>query len=72
MLHALQKALDIASIRTFGKQGMMSQKNCFQLSYLAIMLTVTVKKKGGQDLVNHIYSKTVAKLMALEDWQRVS
>ena len=35
------------------------------------MLMVIVKKKGGRDLINHIYSKTVSKLMATEDWQRV-
>ena len=43
MLHAVQKALETASIRTFGKQG-MGHMNCFQLTYLAIMLMVTVKK----------------------------
>eukprot|EP00956_Cyclotella_meneghiniana_P017424 scaffold28348_cov21-Cyclotella_meneghiniana.AAC.2 len=70
MLHALQKALETASIRTFGKQG-MGHKNCFQLCYLAIMLMVTVKKKGGRDLLNHYYSRTIARLMQSDEWQRV-
>eukprot|EP00956_Cyclotella_meneghiniana_P011555 scaffold16259_cov23-Cyclotella_meneghiniana.AAC.1 len=70
MLHALQKALETASIRTFGTQG-MGHKNCFQLCYLAIMLLVTVRKKGGRDLLNHYYAKTIEKLMESDEWQRV-
>eukprot|EP00956_Cyclotella_meneghiniana_P010360 scaffold14347_cov50-Cyclotella_meneghiniana.AAC.1 len=35
------------------------------------MLLVTVKKKGGKELIDHYYSKTIEKLMQSDEWQRV-
>ena len=34
------------------------------------MLMVT-KKKGGRDILNHYYSRTIARLMQSDEWQRV-
>ena len=71
MLHALQKALETASLRTFGKQG-MNHKTPFQLCFLAIMLLVTVKKKGKRELLKYYYACTLEHLKQSEQWQKIA
>lgn len=71
ILHAVQKELENASISTFGKQG-MNNNAPFQLCYQAIMMMVTVKKKGGVDLLWHCYTETLKNYLTSEKWQAES
>jgi hypothetical protein len=68
LLHAVQKALENASISTFGKQGMNNNSH-FQLSYQAIMMMVTVKNKGEVKLLRHYYAQTLKHYLKSEKWQ---
>lgn len=71
ILHAVQKALENAAVGTFGKQGMNSNAP-FQLCYQAIMLLVSVKKKGGIELLRHYYSETLKHYLQSDKWQAQS
>jgi hypothetical protein len=71
ILHAVQKALENAAVGTFGKQGMNSNAP-FRLCYQAIMLLVSVKKKGGIELLRHYYSETLKHYLQSDKWHKPS
>lgn len=58
MLHAMNKALETASMETLGTQG-LNNNTCFQLVFQAVMLLASIKKQGGMDLLKDYYSKTL-------------
>jgi hypothetical protein len=76
ILHAVnrrQKALENASIsKLIKKQGMNNNATFQQLCYQAIMLMVTVKKKGGHQLLWHYYAETLKHYIKSERWQAES
>jgi hypothetical protein len=68
MLHAMQKALETASVETLGPQC-MNHNTCFQLVFQSIYLLATIKREGDLDLLKEYYAKTLTKFWDDPAWQ---
>lgn len=70
-LHGLQKAIENASKKIMGDQG-MGCRSPFQMLYLFSRLTSTLKKDGGLRHLDMMWSKVSEELETNEEWQELA
>ena len=70
-LHGLQKAIENASKKTMGDQG-MGCRSPFQMLYLFARLMSTLKKEAGLRNVDTMWSKVSEQLQTNEEWQSIA
>ncbi len=68
-LHAMNNALSVACIESFGKQG-IGHKTPFQMLWLFPTILKKVKKEMGAERLDIMWKKTVEKLRKDKKWQK--
>ena len=67
-MHAWNKPLEVASVETFGKQG-IGCRTPFQLLWLFVQILKTVRKKLTKTKLNQLWGEAVEELRNNSSWQ---
>ena len=70
-MHNLNKALEIACIETWGKQG-IGHRTPFQMIWLFVKILKYVRKKFGRAGLNRTWSRTIDYLRNNSRWQKIA
>ena len=67
-LHAQNKKLENACIKTFGKHG-IGHCNVFQTAYVLVKMIKSIHEHGGKELLDEVHRLVVDKLISSVKWQ---